>query len=412
MAILPKVQHAALIPPFIENSTMTISAPFPSPARSGNRRAAAVLAVFAAVFLFAAGWFLPTAWSESLAAEAKEPPAGGFSLSETDEEIHLQTDLLEAKVRKTKYVTGIQGGSLLDRKTGFRDVGFGLDIVDWIMEPGSDEKVRDKLPEHMIYEFGNPWHGKRPKRSIEGPQICTKAGKLAPRTISGPDFAAVTMEYRYPLAAPGYRSGSLWSQRIVFPQGKRYFISADRIDAANSGEEMFLRIDMPGHIKHRRGDTFSEVYLSYLEDGKPPETTGRIPASEFFDDAPPDGKFNYRRDSRKKLPERFIRAYRLRDPQTGKEGPWLAGMTLDPADVYEAWCHQRGYVCMIEEIGGRPIKAGESFSAAYVVGFFDSIAEMHATYDLYRGHSDLQVDAKGWKLSLRHNSKPGPQSFQ
>ena len=33
-------------------------------------------------------------------------------------------------------------------------------------------------------------------------------------------------------------------------------------------------------------------------------------------------------------------------------------MTLNPADVMEAWCHERGYVCLIEEIGGRPIKAG------------------------------------------------------
>ena len=38
---------------------------------------------------------------------------------------------------------------------------------------------------------------------------------------------------------------------------------------------------------------------------------------------------------------------------------------------------------MIEEIGGRPIKAGESFGAAYVVGFFDSPAEMEAVYDIY-----------------------------
>jgi hypothetical protein len=41
--------------------------------------------------------------------------------------------------------------------------------------------------------------------------------------------------------------------------------------------------------------------------------------------------------------------------------------------VYEAWCHQRGYVSFIEEIGGKPIKAGESFGAAFIVGYFDSI---------------------------------------
>ncbi|MEZ0275438.1 MAG: hypothetical protein ACAH88_11080, partial [Roseimicrobium sp.] len=99
-----------------------------------------------------------------------------------------------------------------------------------------------------------------------------------------------------------------------------------------------------------------------------------------------------------KAAKRFIRAYHLRDPKTGADGPWLAGMTLNSADVYEAWCHQRNYVCFIEEIGGRPIKAGESFSAAFIVGYFDSIEEMEQVYDQYSGHSGLEVSESGWKL--------------
>ena len=164
---------------------------------------------------------------------------------------------------------------------------------------------------------------------------------------------------------------------------------------------MFLRIDMPGHIKHRRGDTFSEVYLSYIAETNTPEASrdGRIPAEVFHEDFPPDAKLNYRRDRLEgKLPRRFIRAYRLRDPKTGEDGPWLAGMTLDPSMVHEAWCHQRGYVCMIEEFGGRPVKAGESFSAAFVVGYFDSIEEMHAVYDRHAGHTGLEVGEEGWML--------------
>ena len=66
-------------------------------------------------------------------------------------------------------------------------------------------------------------------------------------------------------------------------------------------------------------------------------------------------------------------------------------MTLDPTVVHEAWCHQRNYVCMIEEFGGRAIKSGESFSAAYVVGYFDSIPEMHAVYDRLKGNRGLSV---------------------
>ena len=310
---------------------------------------------------------------------------------EDDQRIGIQTPALEAAIRKKGYVTGIEAGSFVDRKTGFRDVGFGLDIVDWIMEPGSDEAYRDKLPGDLPYLFNNAYHGKRPKRSIEGPQICTKARELSPRVIKGADFVAIKQDYQYHLAAPGKKSGSRWEQTIVFPAGKRYFLSCDRVTAVNASDAMFLRIDMPGHIKHNRGDTFSEVYLSYH---------GRIPAKEFFTDFAPDERFLYVRQEAK-VPKRIIRAYHIRDPKTGKDGPWLAGMTLDPADVYEAWCHQRGYVCLIEEIGGRPIKPGESFGAAFIVGFFDSIDEMHAVYDQFAGHSHLIVpdDGSGWKLA-------------
>ncbi len=321
--------------------------------------------------------------------------AQSIEVAESDAEIKLSTDLLAATIRKQGYVSGTAAGSLFDKQTGFRDAGFGLDIVDWIMEPGSDAAYRSELPKEMVYEFGNAWHGQRPKRSIEGPQICTQAKQLSPRVIRGSDFVAIEQSFAYKTAAPGKKTGSMWTQRIVFPAGKRYFVSSDRIDAVNSSDAMFLRIDMPGHIKHKQGDTFSEVYLSYVD--KP------IPANEFLTDFAPDERFNYRRDSwtaaGKESPQRMIRGYKLRDPATGKAGPWLLGMTLDPTIVSEAWCHQRGYVCMIEEFGERPVKAGEHFSAAFIVGYFDSIEEAEKVYDEHRGHSGLTVDADGWKLT-------------
>ena len=323
-----------------------------------------------------------------------------YDVTEDEDQIRVTTPELEAAIRKRGYVSGVAGGSLLDKKTGFRDAGHGLDIADWIMEPGSDEAYRDQLNENLIYRFGTTYHGNTPKRSIEGPQICTKARELAPRIIAGDDFVAAEMSFQYKIAAPGKRIGSEWTQRIVFPAGKRYFISSDRIDAVNSSDAMFLRIDMPGHIKHKEGDTFSHVYLSYLpmtNDSGGFERT--IPSSAFFENFAPDARFNFRRDRQNKLPKRIIRAYRLRDPETGKAGPWLAGMTLDPSVVYEAWCHQRGYVCMIQEFGGRPIKAGESFSAAFIVGFFDSIEEMHEVYDHHKGFSGLSVNEAGWELT-------------
>lgn len=314
-------------------------------------------------------------------------------VAESDEEISIVLPDVEAKIRKKGYVTGVAAQSFVDKKTGFHDAGFGLDIIDWIMEPGSDEAYREQLPKEMVYQFGNDYHGKTPKRSIEGPQICTQAKELAPKVTQGKDFVAIQQSFHYKTAAPGKKTGSKWSQTIVFPAGKRYFISSDRIDALNDSPAMFLRQDLPGHIKHKDGDTFSEIYLSYH---------GRISSKEFLTNFAPDEKFNYRRlrleREGKALPERMIRGYRLRDPKTGKDGPWLLGMTLEPGAVSEGWCHQRGYVCMIQEFGERPIKAGEHFSAAFIVGFFDSIEEAEKVYDAHRGAKEVQLTADSWKL--------------
>ena len=91
-------------------------------------------------------------------------------------------------------------------------------------------------------------------------------------------------------------------------------------------------------------------------------------------------------------------------------------MTLDPRDVCEAWCHQRDYVCMIEEIGGRPIKPGESFGAAFIVGFFDSLDEMHDVYDRYAAHNrlDVALDGSGWQLAqatVSVHGEPRPRAI-
>ena len=53
---------------------------------------------------------------------------------------------------------------------------------------------------------------------------------------------------------------------------------------------------------------------------------------------------------------------------------------------------------MIEEIHGKPVKAGDSFSAAHIVGYFDTIEEMHQMYDRHKGHTALTADASGWRL--------------
>jgi hypothetical protein len=324
------------------------------------------------------------------AARADAPPP--YRVAEDDQFVRIETPQLTAAICKKGYVSGVARQSFVDKKSGFHDPGFGLDIVDWILEPGSDAAYRDRLDPEMIYRNDGThqlYHGARQKRNLEGPQICTRAGQLQPSIIHGKDFVAVRQQFTYRLAAPGKRPGSVWTQVLVFPVGKRYFVSMDRIDAVNSSDAMILRIDMPGHVRHHQGDSFSEIFLSYR---------GRIPAAEFLHDFPPDAKFDYRRD-RDPLPERFIRGYRLRDPATGKDGPWLAGMTLDPAAIWEAWCHQRGYVCMIEEFGGRPIRPGQSFSAAFIVGYFDTLEEIQRVYDAHKGYNGLTATADGWRLT-------------
>jgi hypothetical protein len=43
----------------------------------------------------------------------------------------------------------------------------------------------------------------------------------------------------------------------------------------------------------------------------------------------------------------------------------------------------------------RPVKAGQSFSATHLVGHFDTIDQMHAVSNRYKGHTALCVDESG-----------------
>ena len=341
---------------------------------------------------------------------------GWARVTEDDRAIKVETDKLEAVIPKNKpkqWMTGIEKGSFLDKTTGFREVGDGLMVIDWLMEAGSDEAWSDKViaPDgngvgrYVWYEnetdparrsYALMAHGSsHRKRMVEGPQLCHRMKPVQPEVIRGKDFVAVKTTYQFEYAAPGRKPGSRWTQMIVFPKGERFFLLSDRVESVNDSKEMFLRNDTPGCIRHEKGDTFSEVYLSYLSGPK----GLRIPSSEFFTPFPPDLKFGYRRDTHR-TPDHFIRAYHLRDKETGKDGPWLAGLTLDPSVVYEAWFSQRpgGIIVTIEEIHGKPVKAGDTFGAAHVVGYFDSVEEMHKAYDRYKGHTSLTADESGWRL--------------
>jgi hypothetical protein len=365
--------------------------------------------------LFAALVFAAMAGGGPLLADSPDGQSW-VRVIEDDRAIKIETDKLEAVIPKKDpkhWMTGIEKGSFLDKTSGFREIGDGLMVIDWLMEAGSDKDWADQVIAADGHGVGRyTWYenetepGRRHyalmahgsshrKRMVEGPQLCHRMKPVQPEVIRGKDFVAVRTTYRYEYAAPGRKPGSRWTQLIVFPRGERYFVLMDKIDSVNDSPEMFLRNDTPGCVRHEQGDTFSEIYLSYLSG---PQGV-RIPSREFFTPFPPDLKFGYRRDTHR-TPQHFIRAYHLRDKETGKDGPWLAGLTLEPSLVYEAWCSQRpgGIIVMIQEIHGRPVKAGQSFSAAHIVGYFDTIEEMHAVYDRYQGHTVLVADATGWRL--------------
>ncbi|MGE3809625.1 MAG: hypothetical protein AB7K24_33590 [Gemmataceae bacterium] len=299
-------------------------------------------------------------------------------VTETDQVVQIETDALKAEIRKKGYVSGIAAGTFIDKKTGAKDLGFGLHIMDFLLAPG----WRDDG-----YGREAKLHGNLPKHYVEGPQICTKARELKPEIVRGKDFVAVILNYTFHEPAKGFKAGSKWQQTLLFLPDQRYILTSEQITSVNEVDDLFYRIDMPGHIKHKQGDTFTQVYLSYLD--KP------IPSSAFKEPFGPDEKFLYQRKEGT-APERIIRAYQIK--VDGQPGPWLAGMTLDPADCCEAWCHQRGYVCFIQELHRRKVKAGETFGTAYAVGYFDDVAAMEKTYDLYKGTTAIEVKDGKYRL--------------
>jgi hypothetical protein len=324
--------------------------------------------------------------SAPAAIRAEEPQAASdhaIAVAETADSIRIDTDALQAVVRKKGYVSGIAAGTFLDKKTGARDLGFGLHIMDFLLAPGWRDDGYERDPK---------LHGNLPKHYVEGPQICTQAKELMPEITRGKDFVAIRMRYTYNKPGEGFKAGSTWEQTLVFQPGVRYVLSCERIISANDVDDLFYRLDMPGHIRHKGADTFAQVYLSYL-----PQP---IPAAKFNDDFAPDAQFLYQRkpggSETGAGPERMIRAYQVK--QNGEPGAWLAGMTLDPSEVSEAWCHERGYVCLIEELHGRRVKAGETIGAAYILGWFDDIPAMQKVYDDHKNKHTIVVKADRFRL--------------
>src|SRR5256885_5448309 len=123
-------------------------------------------------------------WVALVGAVSCKPADGGSAVDairvdETADAIHVETDALRATVQKKGYVTGVSAGSFLDKKTGARDVGYGLHIWDFLMAPGWRDDGYERNPKV---------HGNLPKHYVEGPQICTQAKELPVQVVRGDDF--------------------------------------------------------------------------------------------------------------------------------------------------------------------------------------------------------------------------------
>ena len=125
------------------------------------------------------------------------------SVEESDRAIKIETDKLEAVIPKNNpkhWMTGIEKGSFLDKATGFREIGDGLMVIDWLMEAGSDEDYSDQIiapdghgvgryswhenetePERQFYTRMSHGSSHR-KRMVEGPQLCHRMNLFSQRS--------------------------------------------------------------------------------------------------------------------------------------------------------------------------------------------------------------------------------------
>jgi len=90
------------------------------------------------------------------------------------------------------------------------------------MEAGSDEAYRDQLDPELVYKFNNTLHGKTAKRSIEGPQICTRAKELDPKVIKGADSVVIKQQFQYRNGRAGKRRIDVGAENRAFRAGSDF----------------------------------------------------------------------------------------------------------------------------------------------------------------------------------------------
>jgi hypothetical protein len=75
--------------------------------------------------------------------------------------IHIETNCLQAQIRTEGYVSGVAAGTLVDKEIasqgsqGAKDLGFGLSIVDFLLEPGEVNNPLTPIP--LTSPLGRGW---------------------------------------------------------------------------------------------------------------------------------------------------------------------------------------------------------------------------------------------------------------
>ena len=86
--------------------------------------------------------------------------------------IRVEADHYRVALNTEGYVSGVAGGSFVDRKTGARDLGYGLCIADFLLEPDEPRGPIDKI--NTITAPATP-------TTARSPSGTSRARRFAPR---------------------------------------------------------------------------------------------------------------------------------------------------------------------------------------------------------------------------------------
>jgi len=110
----------------------------------------------------------------------------------SDSTILIDTDRYGLVIRPVAgYVTGVVARSFVDKQTGARSLGFGLDILDFLCETRPENAKLDDVPYEPPYAARDRYWQRSRQIHGEGPQLCTQAKKLEYAVYRGDGWVAV-----------------------------------------------------------------------------------------------------------------------------------------------------------------------------------------------------------------------------